>query len=141
MNRRQSSLLPQGTRGTQRTQRTAERSSSAQFAEEFLLIHAVLKSFAAVDEDYGDLVGIEAPDFGVGVYVDFPPGEAATLVQLDDALLDDFAEMTSLAGINEDFPRRRHARECSSFGAGFPTRGVLARVPDKDGVEFRDGHR
>src|ERR1700682_5418460 len=133
MNRRQANLLPQGARGTQRT---AERSSSAQFAQEFLFIHAVLKSFAAIDEDYGDLVGIEAPDFGVGVYVDFPPGEAATLVQLDDALFDDFAEMTSLAGINEDFPRRRHARECSSFGAGFPTR----RVPGKDGVEFRDGH-
>jgi hypothetical protein len=55
-------------------------------------------------------------------------------VQLDDAFFDDFAEMTSLAGINEDFPRRRHARECSSFGAGFPIRGV----PDKDGVESRD---
>ena len=110
------------------------RSSSAQFAQEFLFIHVVLKRFAAVDEDYRDLVGIEAPDFGVGVYVDFPPGEAATLVQLDDTLRDNFAEMTSLAGINEDFPRRRHARECSSFGAGFPTH----RVPGKDGVEFPD---
>jgi len=30
-----------------------------------------LKGFAAVDEDYGDLVGIEAPDFGIGVHVDF----------------------------------------------------------------------
>src|SRR6202163_2961659 len=138
MNRRQANPLPPGTRGTQGTQRTAVRSSSAQFAQEFLFIHAVLKSFAAVDEDYGDLVGIEAPDFGVGVHVDFTPGEAATLVQLDDALLDDFAEMTSLAGINEDFPRRRHARECSSFGAGFPTRGVPDRVPDEDGVESRD---
>jgi len=110
------------------------RGSSAQFAQEFLFIHAVLEGFAAVDEDYGDLVGIEASDFGVGIHVDFSPGEAATLVQLDDALFDDFAEMTSLAGINEDFPRRRHARECSSFGAGFPTH----RVPDKDGVESRD---
>jgi hypothetical protein len=77
-----------------------ERRSSAQFAQEFLFIHAVLKSFAAVDEDYGDLVRIEASDFGVGVHVDFSPGEAATLVELDDALFDDFAEMTSLAGIN-----------------------------------------
>ncbi len=111
-----------------------ERSSSAQLAQEFLLIHAVLEGFAAVDEDYGDLIGIEASDFGVGVDVDFSPGEAATLVQLDDALFDDFAEMTSLAGINEDFPRRRHARECSSFGARFPTH----RVPGKDGVESRD---
>src|SRR6267378_6464886 len=127
MNRRQANPLPQGTQGTQRT---AERSSSAQFAQEFLFVHAVLKSFAAVDEDYGDLVGIEAPDFGVGVHVDFSPGEAAMLVELDDALFDDFAEMTSLAGINDDLPRLLHARECSSFGAGFPTHG--------GGVEFRD---
>jgi hypothetical protein len=80
----------------------------------------VLKSLAAVDEDYGDFVVIEASDFGVGVHVDFTPGKAATLVELDEALFDDFAEMTSLAGINDDFPRLRHARECSSLGAGFP---------------------
>src|SRR6266478_8740405 len=135
MNRRQANPLPQGKRGTQRT---AERSSRAQFAQEFLLIHVVLKSFATVDENDGDFVCIEAANFGVGVDVDFSPGEAATLVEFDDALLDDFAEMTSLAGINEDFPRRRHARECSSFGAGFPTHRVPDRVPDKDGVESRD---
>jgi hypothetical protein len=98
---------------------THGRRLSAQFAEEFLLIHAVLKSFVAVDEDYWDLVGVAAPDFGIGVHVDFTPGEAAPLVELDEALFDDFAEMTSLAGINDDFPRLRHARQCSSFGAGF----------------------
>src|SRR6266446_7373265 len=128
MNRRQANPLPQGKRGTQRT---AERSSRAQFAQEFLLIHVVLKSFATVDEDDGDFVCIEAANFGVGVDVNFSPGEAATLVELDDALLDDFAEMTSLAGINEDFPRRRHARECSSLGAGFQQRrGVESRDED-----------
>jgi len=97
--------------------------SSAQFAQEFLLVHVVLKRFAAVDEDYGDLVGIAASHFGVGVHVDFPPGEAATLVQLDEALLDDFAEMTSLAGINDDFARGGHSRQFTSFGGGFPRHG------------------
>jgi hypothetical protein len=82
-----------------------ERSLGAQLAEEFLLVHAVLKCLAAVDEDYRDFVVIESPDFGVGVYVDFTPGEAAALVELDDTLLDDFAEMTSLAGIHDDFTR------------------------------------
>ena len=85
--------------------RGAGSCSSAQFAEEFLLVHAVLERFAAVDEDYGDLVGIAASHFGVGVYVDLTPGEAAMLLQLDDALLDDFAEMTSLARINDDFAK------------------------------------
>ena len=67
------------------------RYSNAQFAQEFLLIHTVLKGFTPVNEHYRDLVGIEAPDFRVGIYVDFAPAETAALVQLDEALLDDFA--------------------------------------------------
>ena len=54
--------------------------SGAQFAQELPLVHAVLKRFAAVDEDYGDFVGIAAPDFGVGVNVDYTPREAAPLL-------------------------------------------------------------
>lgn len=95
----------------------------AQLAQEFLFIHAILERFAAVNENYGDLVVIEAAGLGVGVHVDFSPGEAATFVQLDQALFDDFAEMTSLAGINDDFTRLRHSRECSSLPAGFPRHG------------------
>jgi hypothetical protein len=40
-------------------------------------------------------------------------------VEFDQALFDDFAEMTSLARINDDFSSLRHAWECSSFGAAF----------------------
>jgi hypothetical protein len=94
-----------------------------QFAEELLFVHAILKSLPAVNEDHWNLIVIEASDFGVGVHVDFTPAKAAPLVQLDDALLDDFAEMTPLAGINDDFTRRRHSKKCSSFGAGFPRHG------------------
>jgi hypothetical protein len=47
------------------------------------------------------------------------PVEAATLLQLDEALLNDFAEMTSLAGINEDFARLRHWSEFTSLGGAF----------------------
>jgi hypothetical protein len=93
-----------------------ERNSNPQFAQKFLFVHAVLKSFAAVDENYGHLVVIEPPDLRVGVYVDFTPGEAATFVELYDALFDDFAQMTSFAGINDDFPGHHHARECISLG-------------------------
>ena len=97
--------------------------SSAQFAQEFLLVHAVLESLAAVNENYGDFVVVQATDFSVGVDIDFTPGEAAAAVEFDEALLDDFAEMTSLAGIYDDFPGLRHARQCSSFGAVFPRHG------------------
>ncbi len=105
---------------------------SAQFAQELLLVHAVLKRFAAVDEDYGDLVGIAAPDFGVGVNVDFMPGEATMLVQLDEALLDDFAKMTSLAGINHDFPRLRHSRSLPVSVGGFQDTDGRRWVPDNE---------
>jgi hypothetical protein len=73
-----------------------------------------------VDEDDRDLVVIEAPDFGVGIHVDLTPGEAATLVELDETLFDDLAEMTSLARINNDLSSLRHGWECSSFFAVFP---------------------
>jgi hypothetical protein len=98
------------------------KGSGAQFAEKLLLVHAVLEGFAAVYKDYGDLIVIETPDLGIGVYVDLAPGEAAAFMQFGEALFDDFAEMTSLAGIKDNFPWLRHARECSSFAAWFPRR-------------------
>jgi hypothetical protein len=39
-------------------------------------------------------------------------------LEFDQALLDDFAEMTSLARIKNDFAGRRHGKECSSLGEG-----------------------
>src|SRR5208282_4316497 len=71
-------------------------SSSAKLAEEFLFVHPVLKSFAPVDEDHGNLIVIQPPDFCVGVHVDFTPAKPAPPVQLDQTLFDDLAEMTSL---------------------------------------------
>jgi hypothetical protein len=41
------------------------------------------------------------------------------LVKFDDALLDDFAEMASFAGINDDFPRRRHGWQFISWKRAF----------------------
>jgi hypothetical protein len=49
-------------------------------------------------------------------------------VQLDEALLDDLAEMTSLAGINDDFARLRHLMSLPvSVGAFQDTDG--RRIP------------
>lgn len=55
--------------------------SSAQFAEEFLLIHAIFESLPAIDEDDRNFIGIEAPDLGVRIDINFTQSEAATLVQ------------------------------------------------------------
>jgi len=70
---------------------------AGELAKEFLLVHAVLEGFAAVDEDYGDFVGVAAADFRVGVHVDFSPVEATTLVEFYEALFNDFAEVASFA--------------------------------------------
>jgi hypothetical protein len=122
--------------------------SSAEFAEKFLFVHTVLESFAAVDEDYGNFVGVEASNVGIGVYIDLTPAVPTALLEFDEALLDDFAEMTSLAGINDDFPKLRHAKECSSVGARFQGRkcqslrqksGAARRLRNhKDSVESAD---
>jgi hypothetical protein len=60
-----------------RFERTA-RSESAlagQLPQEFLLIHAVLEGFAAIDENNRDFVVELAAKVGVGVNVDLMPGE------------------------------------------------------------------
>jgi hypothetical protein len=101
--------------------------SGAQLAQEFLLVHAVFKSFMTIDEDYGDFIIIKATDFGVGVDVDFTPGEAAALVELDDALFDYLAEMTSLAGIDNNFPRLRHAGSVAVLVEAFQPAECQAR--------------
>ena len=77
---------------------------AGEFPQEFLLIHAVFERFAPVDEDDGDLVVVLAAEIGIGVNIHIAPVEAAALVEFDEALLDDFAEMTALAGIDDDFP-------------------------------------
>lgn len=78
--------------------------STGEFAEEFLFVHAVLEGFVAVNEDDGNLIAILAAELGVGIDVDFTPLEAAALMEFDEALLDDFAEMAALTGIDDDFP-------------------------------------
>jgi hypothetical protein len=92
------------TLGCNQTHKLWLGQSARQFPQKFLLVHAVLECFAAVDEDDGDLVVILAAEFGIGVNIHIAPLKTATLMEFDEALLDDFAEMTPLAGIDDDFP-------------------------------------
>jgi hypothetical protein len=65
--------------------------STSEFAQEFLLVHAVLEGFAAVDEDDGNFVVELAAKFGVQVNVNFMPGEAAAARKLGKAFFDNLA--------------------------------------------------
>src|SRR4029077_10643482 len=101
-------------------QYSSEIDLAGEFAQKFPLVHAVLEGFAAVDEDDGDFVVKLAADFVIGINVDFTPGEAAMAGKLDQAFLDDFAEMASLAGVNHDLAGGWHGRDFSVSGVGFP---------------------
>jgi len=81
-----------------------------QFAEELLLVHAVFESFAAVNEDDGNLVVELAAEFGVGIHINLAPGEAAVAREFGQALLHDFAEMATFAGIDDYTAGLWHAK-------------------------------
>ena len=86
-----------------------------------MLVHVVLECFASVDEDDGNFVGVSSADFRIGVYINFAPSEGAVLFEFDEAFLDDLTEVTSLAGVDDDFARTRHTKcESSSFRGLFP---------------------
>src|SRR5579863_5926324 len=95
---------------------------AGQFAEEFPLVHAVLKRLAAVNEDDGNFVVELAAEFEVGVNVDLAPGEAAAAGELRQALFDHLAQMASLSRIDYNAPGVRHggilARRFSGFQSG-----------------------
>src|SRR5271169_4748462 len=99
---------------------------AGQFAEEFPLVHAVLKRFAAVNEDDGNFVVELAAEFKIGVNVDLAPGKAAAAGELGEAFLDHLAEMASLSRVDHNAAGIRHggilARRFSGFQSG--TRGT-----------------
>ena len=76
-----------------------------------MLVHAVLEGLATINENHWNFV-VELPSkFGIGVDVDLPPNEAAAAGEFGQALFDDFTKVASLAGINHDSVRLRHAPE------------------------------
>jgi hypothetical protein len=76
----------------------------------------VFEGFAAVDEYNRDFVGKLAAELFVAVDVDVLPGEAAAAVQFRQALFDDFAEVTALAGVDHDLAKFWHWAEFNKGG-------------------------
>ena len=82
---------------------------ASQLAEEFLLVHAVLESFATIDEDHGDFV-IELPaKFGVGVNVNVAPGKTATAGEFGQTFFYNLTKMAPFTGVNHDVAKLWHA--------------------------------
>jgi len=81
------------------------RRSACQLAQELLFVHPVLEDFSAVNENHRNFVVERPTEFGVRVDVDFAPSETAPTRELAEALLDDFAKMTTFAGVNHDLAK------------------------------------
>ena len=77
--------------------RYAARALAGKLSEELLLVHVILEGLAAVDEDHGNFIVELATEIKVAVDINFVPGEASAAGQFCEALLYDFAEMTSFS--------------------------------------------
>jgi hypothetical protein len=82
---------------------------ACELPQEFLLVHSVLKGFAAVNENYRDLVVELAPKVRVRVNVDLLPGESSTPRKLGKTFFYYFAQVASFAGIDHNATRVWHA--------------------------------
>src|SRR5438128_3173389 len=83
--------------------------SIRQLTEKLPLVHAVLESLVAVDEDDRYLIIELATQFVIGIYIDFLPRKAAASRQFTQALFNDFAKMAAFAGVDHDGASVRHA--------------------------------
>ena len=92
----------------------------------------ILEGFVAVDEDDGNFVGELAAELVVAVNVDVLPGEAAAAVEFGESLFDDFAEVTSFAGIEDDLAEFGHCGEFSNCGGFVPVGFVGPRLLGSD---------
>ncbi len=90
------------TRACQRIYKSGMRRLTGESAEEFLLVHTVFEGLAAIDEHDRNFIVKLAAKFGIGVDIDFLPGEAAPARQFVQALFHHFTQMTSFAGIDDD---------------------------------------
>lgn len=87
------------------TRRALEVLASELF-QELLFVEAVLKSFAAIDEDDRDLVSELAPELVVGFNIDLAPAEATSALQFRELLFNDLAEVTPFAGIYDNLAQK-----------------------------------
>jgi hypothetical protein len=80
----------------------------------------------AVNKNDGDLV-VELPaEFGVGVNINLVPGETAAAGELGEALLHDFTEMATFAGINHDTAGFWHVKRFYLGVGALPTDKYLS---------------
>jgi hypothetical protein len=82
--------------------------STRQFSEEFLLVKPVLEGFTAIDENHRNFVGKLPTELVIRLDVYFAPVEPAPAFEFREGLLHDLTQMTTSAGIDDDFAQEGH---------------------------------
>jgi len=90
--------------------RCVENPLASQLTQEILFAHTVFEGFSSVDEHNRDFVIELATQFEVRIDIDFPPRKASPARELGETLFHDLAEVTTLAGVDDDVARFWHAR-------------------------------
>jgi hypothetical protein len=63
-------------------------------------VHAILERLASIDKNYGHLVVVLPPQFGIGIDVYRTPLKIGLALELGKCLLNYIAEMTSIARVH-----------------------------------------
>ena len=98
-----------------------------EFAQEFLLVHAVFEGFAAVDEYDGNLVGELASEIVIGVDINLAPFKTAAALELGQAFFHDLAQMAAPARVDHDL---------TGLGDGLGTHMQELRESSKPEMQF-----
>jgi hypothetical protein len=70
------------------------------------LVHSILKRLASIDKNYGHLIVVLQPQFGVGVDVYLTPLKIGLALEPGKCLLDYVAEMASITRIHHHVVHR-----------------------------------
>lgn len=108
------------------------RRSTGEPAEEFLFVHTVFESLAAIDKHDRNFIVELTAKFCIGVDIDFLPREAAPARQFIQAFFHYFAQMTPFAGVDDDGSGIWHAGWIlTRRNRGFPATnaGQVVRPP------------
>ena len=91
--------------------RRIENRLVGEFTQKILFAHSILEGFSSIDEDDRNFIVELAPQLEVGIDINFAPGKASLAGELGETLFHHFAQMTTLAGVDDDAARVWHAEE------------------------------
>jgi hypothetical protein len=80
--------------------------SPGQRTKELTPVHTIFKRLASIDKNYGHLIVVLPPQFGVGIDVYLTPVKIGLALELGKCLLNHIAKMTSFARIHHHVVHR-----------------------------------